>query len=249
MDKVYELKRKIGILLGKHKDKIKKIEIVKKILSYINLKNSLKQNKIVRKHGVEALTILYNECKKEKVSLWLDFGTLLGWYRHKDFISFDVDLDLGAYSKEYDKFQKIKKRLEDQGFVYSRRFKYDEQVVEESYSYKGLNVDIVYYEERKEMKKNVFSYLIVYAMDMNKNPKDIKGYYESNYIKNLRKTEFKGIEVMVPENTEEYLSNYYGEDFMTPIPNFDWKSSGLYKELEDSSKCKARVYNGAETEK
>lgn len=246
---MYEIKRKIGILLGKHKEKLKKIPIVERILAYINLKNSLKQNKVVREYGADALKILCNECKKENISIWLDFGTLLGWYRQRDFISFDVDLDLGAYSSDYDKFQKIRKRLEEQGFVYSRKFEYDERVVEESYSYKGLNVDIVYYEERKEIDKNIYSYLIVYAMDMNKMPIDIKGYYESNYIKKLIKTEFKGIEVQVPENTEEYLSNYYGDNFMTPIPNFDWKASGLYEEIEDSSKCKARVYNGAEEEK
>lgn len=248
---MYELKRKIGILLGDRKEKLKELAIVRKLLAYINLRNSQKQNKVVREHGVEALKILYKECKKENVSLWLDFGTLLGWYRQRDFISFDVDLDLGAYSKDFDKFQIIKERLLEQGFVYFRRFEYEDQVVEESYSYKGLNVDIVYYDNREEAeeRKNIFSCLIVYAMDMDKKPIDIQGYYEANRITKLMKTEFKGIEVEVPENTEEYLANYYGQDFMTPIPNFDWKASGLYKELEDSSKCKARVYDGTEAAK
>lgn len=248
---MYELKRKIGILLGNRKEKLKELAIVRKLLAYINLRNSKKKNKVVQAHGVEALKILYKECKKENVSLWLDFGTLLGWYRQRDFISFDIDLDFGAYSKDFEKFQTIKTRLLEKGFVYSRKFEYGDQVVEESYSYKGLNVDIVYYQDRicKEERKNIFSYLVVYAMDMNKNPIDIRGYYEENNVTKLVSAEFKGIEVEVPENTEEYLANYYGKDFMTPIPNFDWKASGLYKELEDSSKCKARVYDGTEASK
>lgn len=248
---MYELKRKIGILLGKHKDKFKKNKMIQKILAYINLKNSKKQNVLVRKYGVEALKIIYAECKKENVELWLDFGTLLGWYRQKDFISFDIDLDFGAYAKDREKFSKIKERLLKQGFIYSRTFEYDGQMVEESYIYKGLNIDIVYYEQRtgQNINKNIFSYLVVYAMDMDKNPVDITGYLEENNISKLVNAEFKGVEVLVPQNTEEYLANYYGKDFMTPIPNFDWKASGLYVPLDDSSKCKARVYNNGAEEK
>lgn len=245
---MYEIKRKIGILLGDNKEKLKKFKVVQKMLSSINLKHSMQQNIAVQNYGVQALKILYAECKKHDVHLWLDFGTLLGWYREKDFISYDMDIDLGAYYEDVDKFEEIKKSLLNQGFVYSRKFEYDGELVEESFSYGTLNVDIVFY-RKNEAVKNIMTYLIVYAMNLDKKPVDIKGYIEQNNLTGLKKTEFKGIEVEVPENTAEYLANYYGENFMTPIPNFDWKASGLYPELEDSSKCGAIVYDGASSEK
>ncbi len=238
---MYELKRKVGILLGGNAEKIKKFKIVKKALSYINLKHSEKRNIVVQNYGLEAMKIICEECRKRNISIWLDFGTLLGYYREKKFISFDIDLDFGIYAEDQEKFAEVRESLLKKGFLYTRRFEYDHQLVEESFSYNDLNIDVVYY-IKKEAVKNIMSYLIVYAMDMNKKPIDIQGYEEENNITVLEATQFMGVDVMVPQNTEEYLKNYYGEDFMTPIPNFDWKNSGLYKELEDSSKCRAIVY-------
>ena len=239
---MYELKRKIGLLLGDKKEFIKRSRIINKILSVINLRHSKKRNVSVRNYGVEALRLIYEECRKENVDIWLDFGTLLGYFREKGFISYDIDLDLGAFYKDIDIFRKIKSRLMQKGFVYSRKFEYADKIVEESYSYHGLNIDIVYYDFDEETR-DIGSILIVYGMDMNKRPTDIRGYTEKNKLGRLETVMFMNIPVQIPENTEEYLANYYGKDFMTPIPNFDWKATGLYVELNDSSMCKARVYN------
>ena len=245
---MYELKRKIGLLLGDRKEVLKRNKLVQKALAYINLQNSKKRNALVRNYGTDALKILYEECREENVDLCLDFGTHLGYYRQKGFISYDMDIDLGAFYKDIDKFQILKSKLLQREFTYSRKFEYENRIVEESYSYHGLNIDIVYY-DYYEKTHNLNSVLVVYAMDMNKHPVDIRGYEEKNRLEALETAEFMGVTVQIPRNIEEYLKNYYGADFMTPIPNFDWKSSGLYLELEDSSKCKAKVYDGEEFSK
>ena len=108
---MYELKRKIGILLGDKKEVIKKSKVVRKILDNINLKNSQKRNVVVKNYGQEVLKIMYEECNKIGIDIWLDFGTLLGWYREKDFISFDMDMDFGAYYDDVEKFQVLKRNL------------------------------------------------------------------------------------------------------------------------------------------
>ena len=149
---MYELKRKIGILLGDKKEVIKKSKVVRKILDNINLKNSQKRNVVVKNYGQEVLKIMYEECNKIGIDIWLDFGTLLGWYREKDFISFDMDMDFGAYYDDVEKFQVLKRNLLEKGFAYSREFVYDEEVVEESYSYHGLNIDIVFTKSNKRKR-------------------------------------------------------------------------------------------------
>ena len=53
------------------------------------------------------------------VVFWLEFGTLLGFYREHDFIKHDFDLDIGVYMADAEKIRKI---LTDNGFKLVRDF-------------------------------------------------------------------------------------------------------------------------------
>ena len=71
----------------------------------------------MQKCDAELLRILDNICKKHNLTYWLDFGTLLGAYRHKGFIPWDDDMDVSMIRKDYEKFVSIlKSELADSNF-------------------------------------------------------------------------------------------------------------------------------------
>ena len=55
---------------------------------------------------IESLKHMKDFFEKNKITYWLDTGSLLGAVREKKFIDWDYDLDFGVWSKDINKILK-----------------------------------------------------------------------------------------------------------------------------------------------
>ena len=221
------LKRSLASALGDKKDIIKKLPIIKTLNNKANTELDSRRSSLLRENFQEVLKIIYNS-ELKKYDLWLDFGTLLGFYREKDFINHDLDMDFGIIINDYNDFLEKEKYLLKNGFSRTKEFYYKNRLVELSYSYKGLNVDFIVYHRKADV---IESDTIFFMMNALGKPTRYEVYNYNLPFSELEEHNFKAVEIKIPNNTREYLSKLYGEDFEVPNTNYNWKENPIYKRV------------------
>ena len=163
-------------------------------------------------------------CKKHKIPYWIGWGTLLGAVRHKGYIPWDVDTDVGILIDDVQKFiQAASKDLPkdiflqtnetDQGFAkyaYKGWMKlrdlnscYGNNVRTNEPLQDGLQVDIFFFQ-----KENINNTNHLYE------PFDHMRYLDKDIFP-LQTIKYEGFDVNCPQNIESFLEKFYGTSYMT----------------------------------
>lgn len=66
----------------------------------------------------EMLKCLDAICRKNNISYWIDFGTLLGAVRHQDFIPWDDDVDISVLEEDYGRLRDVLKKELPENYVF-----------------------------------------------------------------------------------------------------------------------------------
>lgn len=179
-------------------------------------------NEAFKREAVDVLRRYSDAMFANGIVFWIDYGTLLGYYREHDFIKHDFDLDTSAW---YEDHERIKAALEKAGFERVRHYYLkNRDGMEECYKHRDFSttIDVFYYFNEGD-KSYCFSFVPCVSMTkkrhLNKVQKSRARRWTFEKIKPVP-AEFKGVKVFVPENPGKYLASTYGENFMTPIPNF-----------------------------
>lgn len=187
-----------------------KLGLYKPIVELINRVKFEIQASRMKRDGLAMLRAADKVFTQMNVRAFLTYGALLGAYREHGFISYDPDIDLGILEKElpedlHEKMDKAGFRLIRQNYIGSTG-----QVVEETYEYHKLHLDIFIY-----IKEGDDFYSVIQRKH---ETKDWKEANESNgfpcdrsYVPvcDFERRNFLGLQIYVPVDADGWLRAIY----------------------------------------
>ncbi len=108
---------------SKKEDSVKaRLEELRELIIFNNPITEVPQStgklRLLQQGNTVLLDIFARKCAEQGLHYWLDFGTLLGAVRHKGFIPWDDDLDVGMLRSDYEKLLELFPTIfpQDEGF-------------------------------------------------------------------------------------------------------------------------------------
>lgn len=227
------LKSTMAHLLGDKKDKFLKLPIINKLNHLANKKIDGDRQKLLKENAHQILKEFEEVNNQLGHKIWIEAGTLLGYEREGAILAHDIDMDFAMLKpEEPSELERIIEFLAERKFVLNRKLLYKGDVKEISFSYNGLNVDIILFERVNE---NVISTTMIwYGMNALNKPVDIETFYYELPMEGLKQVSFMGATTYVPTNPVDYLKGYYGEDYLIPNTNYDWRQNPIYVSVDNA---------------
>ena len=201
------------------------LHLYQPMIKFINQIKFKLQVRKMRKNGLEMLQMADKAFTSMGVQAFLTFGTLLGAFRDKRFIAYDPDVDLGVVDTLLpDNMTEVMARY---GFqLYKQNIiPKTNQVIEDTYIYKGIHLDVFHYFEENEDYYTFVAQLHETKDWKEANATDGFPCEKVTVVKSkFERKDFMGLNVYMPVKTHEWLVDMYSDSYMTPIKN--WSEDG-----------------------
>ncbi|QPH38949.1 LicD family protein [Pedobacter endophyticus] len=186
-------------------------------------------------HGVilKLLMALKKICTVHDIPFWLEYGTLLGAIRHKGFIPWDNEADVGIFREDFDRLKKIVEaelpghiffQTKETDPAYESASLYIEAKLRDKYSrykdfenrypkhkwHNGIQVDIFIYDP--VILDGVPCYINAFEKTFTR----CKSYFLLEEIEFLKEIQFEGEEFFIPIGYDKYLERNYGDYMKLP---------------------------------
>ena len=158
---------------------------------------------------------------------FLTFGTLLGYYRENNFIKYDYDIDIGIIKSKYN--ENIKDLIiKSNKFKLNKTYGNIDNSLEYSFKHKtNMIIDIfLYYPENIE---DSYYYCATFTGICDFKPGGFCKW--GNHIRGFTEIEFYNKKYKIPSNTDEFLTENYGNWRVPKKFNYTQGLAGEYKNL------------------
>lgn len=187
-------------------------------------------------HDKAALKEVVELLHKHEIAYWLDCGTLLGAQRYGGIIPWDFDLDIAILAPDFDNVYKVLNQLDSSNYVVQdwssrdRPKSYLKVYVKKT----GLLIDIYHFEidEKKQVIRSILSNENSMFLPMSWKIRERRFVIDTpiDYVFPLKKANFDGITAFVPNQTEKYLKQRYGDN-IEPAKVFNPQTQRYEKDL------------------
>lgn len=173
-----------------------------------------------KKIAIKNLTEISEILKENKVRNFLVYGTALGAYRGGSIIEHDNDTDLGIMAEDWN-FDLLK-QFTDKGFSIDFIFGMFRFGCEIALMKDGVKTDLMFFYKNEA---EGYYWNCLWQNGCRNGEKDkIKHSYPKVMFDNFWNVSLNGRIFNIPAETEDYLILVYGEDWKTPVKNFNWKT-------------------------
>lgn len=203
--------------------------LMNRILSFISLIFIIRELNyyralIVRNHIKEVLLFTIDTLNKNKIKYWLDFGTLLGYYRDKSIILYDTDADI-TIDVTYGNLALITLK---EACHNNTNFSFEEKD-----NGNGIKWFRIYNSANNifSRKRHVDCYCVHKIKDniLLLSSKKQGDHIPCDLVYPIQKGIFYEKEVYVTNDVNSTLLYRYGSDFMKPIHMYKGRASGKYR--------------------
>lgn len=230
MYKQPDLVKKLAVSVGKNS--LLKFFLKPLYTHYIFSLNN-RRKKVFKKNGLHVLEV-FDKCMNEyDIPYSLAFGTMLGAVREHGFIQHDYDIDVVVWSEDYK--DSIRDYLRSNGFSHVHTLLVDEGKSgrEETYRLNGVAIDIFFIYPPIDDYPYCCDFLsclgsVSFKDSMKKFGYIIPRRLQLPWKKEFQRVRFENLMLPITTNAAEVLSFRYGEDYMTPNPNWHYTDANVY---------------------
>lgn len=171
-------------------------------------------------HAKNLLHDVHTILAEMKLTHFLIDGTLLGAVREGDFIAHDNDLDLGVMAEEWSHktIGEMVTAMLERGIVTEHMFGNPAHCFEVALRRDGVKCDLFFYHRDGDWR--IFHAFKNGGLNL---PEDLITYeYKAELIENIKPMMFQGELYPAPEDPIAVLVAKYGDDWRTPVTEWDW---------------------------